>query len=375
MSPLTGPVSGTTTNTCALDFDWTNADDGAGSGVAGYNFKLNGTVYTTTNSHTQTTCLADGDYTWTVRAYDHLGTYSSYTDTWSVTIDATPPSTPTLLTPGDGAVTTTCALHFDWTNADDGTGSGVAGYNFKLNGTVYTTTNSHTQTTCLADGAYTWTARAYDGIGNYGDYATARTLRIGYFYVYLPLTLRNHAPFNNGSFEAGLAGWQEAESPLTVSVVSSIQERPSGSTSPADGDKALLLGNTSYQCTSVPIGHAAVEQTFSVPQDASNLTFKYIIWSQDASTSEIYDRFEVYINNSLVFSDGNQVNTGLACDKWQRVPGPENLRDGAASGWATATIDLGPYRGQSITLSFRNYSRYDNYYNTYTYVDDVRVEQ
>jgi len=211
------------------------------------------------------------------------------------------------------------------------------------------------------------------GVGSLPTAMAEAGIRIMPRRVMLPLVLRNYAPFTNGSFEAGLAGWQKAESPLPVSVVSSIQGQPSDPTKPV-GDNAILLGNTSYGCANVPIGHAAVEQTFTVPEDATALTFKYIIWSQDASTSEKYDRFEVYINNTVVFSDGNKINTGLACDKWQRVPGPDNPRD-VASGWATATIDLGPYRDQNITLSFRNYSRYDNYYNTYTYVDDVRVEQ
>lgn len=184
----------------------------------------------------------------------------------------------------------------------------------------------------------------------------------------------------NGSFESGdvSPGWQKVEDPLPVSIVESVEERPSGSTPPADGDYALLLGRTDYPCASdgVPLGYAAIEQTFSLPSSAEvmTLTFKYIIWTQDASPSEAYDRFEVYVGDQLEYSDGNQVNEGLDCNRWWRVPGPDNPREGQTDGWATGEIDLSAYAGQSVTISFRNYSRYDGWYNTYTYIDGVTVE-
>jgi hypothetical protein len=182
----------------------------------------------------------------------------------------------------------------------------------------------------------------------------------------------------NGDFEdgAGQTAWQETENPLPVSIVQSVPERPSGSTPPADGSYAILLGNTSYPCADdgVPIGHAAIEQAFNLPPNVDRLTFKYIIWSQDASTDVIYDRFEVYVNGNLEFHDGNQISTGLGCNNWRRVPGPENPRGGQTTGWATGEIDLGAYAGQAVTISFRNYSRYDGWYNTYTYIDSVNIE-
>jgi hypothetical protein len=58
---------------------------------------------------------------------------------------------------------------------------------------------------------------------------------------------------------------------------------------------------------------------------------------------------------------------------WKRVPGPDNPRNGVTTGWAPATLDLRPYRGQMVTLSFRLYSRADNWYNTYVYIDDVQI--
>ena len=56
-----------------------------------------------------------------------------------------------------------------------------------------------------------------------------------------------------------------------------------------------------------------------------------------------------------------------------KTSGPENPRNGQTTGWAEAVVNLDSYKGQTVTFSFRNYSRYDGWYNTYTYLDDVRV--
>ncbi len=189
-------------------------------------------------------------------------------------------------------------------------------------------------------------------------------------FIYLPLVLRNYAPFVNGSFEAGLTGWTASESPLPVSLVDAAAERGGGNT-PGDGAQVVLLGKTDYDCYGVPVGFAAVEQTFVVSEDASTLMFDYVVWSEDVSVSQKFDRFEVYLWKTIesmpaspVYHDGNQA-PGIGCGLWRRVP---------ETGWKTGSIDLAPYRGQMVTLSFRNYSRYDNKYNTYTYLDNVKIQ-
>jgi hypothetical protein len=57
------------------------------------------------------------------------------------------------------------------------------------------------------------------------------------------------------------------------------------------------------------------------------------------------------------------------------VPGPENIRNGIQDGWALGSIDLTANKGHTITLYFRNYSRFDNYYNTYTYLDNIQLRE
>ncbi|MCJ7737994.1 MAG: hypothetical protein MUQ10_11910, partial [Anaerolineae bacterium] len=183
----------------------------------------------------------------------------------------------------------------------------------------------------------------------------------------------------NGSFEQGASvpGWVLRQSPLPLNVVTGVSERPSGSTPPPDGAYALLLGNDSYPCNEngVPLGHAGIQQTFQLPASVQRLTFRYVIWSQDASTSSDYDRFEVYIQGANVFHDGNAVSDGLACSNWWRVPGESNPGTGGqTTGWGTASINISAFAGQTVTIYFQNHSRYDGWYNTYTYIDDITIE-
>jgi hypothetical protein len=213
---------------------------------------------------------------------------------------------------------------------------------------------------------YVFSITARDAAGNSGEGGDATVFARQ---IYLPLVSRNYAPFINGSFEQDLSGWRPVERPLPVQVVSNLRDA-----NPAHGEMALLLGDPTYACGGVPVGHALAEQMFAVPDNATALTFKYLIWTQDAAPDGKYDRFEVYINDQLIFEDGNDQNQGLNCDTWWRVPGPYNPRGGVTSGWATGLVPLTEYQGELITLSFRNYSRYDNWYNTYTYIDEVRLE-
>lgn len=197
--------------------------------------------------------------------------------------------------------------------------------------------------------------------------------------VYFPVALRTLIPpvLINGGFEQQGQGWSLRNQGLPASIAGQ-----SNDPSVPLGTYSALLGRVDYPCNAsgVPLGHAAVEQSYAVPLSSQHVTlrFKYIVWSQDASTSAQYDRFEVFVTPqngaaNLVFSDGNMVNQGLGCNVWRRVPGPQNPRNGQTTGWAEKVVDLDPYKGQTVTFSFRNYSRYDGWYNTYTYLDDVQV--
>jgi hypothetical protein len=68
----------------------------------------------------------------------------------------------------------------------------------------------------------------------------------------------------------------------------------------------------------------------------------------------------------LVYADGRP-DPNISCNFWYRLP---------ESGWKEASVDLTQpvdFRGKTVTLSFQNWNRYDNFMNTFTYLDDVKL--
>ena len=205
------------------------------------------------------------------------------------------------------------------------------------------------------------------------------------FSIRLPQLENNNQSLENGNFESGVdthgnpVGWIAASSGdqgLPYSLVDQNPTVPSFDGEIPLGAHSMLLGWPDYPCSStgVPIGAAAIEQTFTVSDVADGvglrLEFKYIIYTQDGGASPLYDRFEVYIEHSgsdqLVYADGRTDRT-VSCQNWYRLP---------SSSWQTGSIDLvnpSDYRGENITISFQNWNRVDGWYNTFTYLDDVEL--
>jgi len=178
------------------------------------------------------------------------------------------------------------------------------------------------------------------------------------YLVYMPVVARDYSPPDiiNGGFENGWTGWtHEGELPRTIT-----------SANPHSGNFSALLGNPGYKCEKgVPVGSAWIQQDFPVPHTAApRLSFWYNIWTQDKNPylTDKFDTFDVRINGILVFRDAKITGTH-GCDL---QPVEENL------GWRVGEIDLDNYRGQRITIRFQNRSYPDGWFNTWTYVDDVR---
>jgi hypothetical protein len=370
--------------TSTVVYTWAASSDN--SGISGYWANITNTAgYTAffwvesspSPALTFTEALTEGaGYVARVQAVDGVGNIGEWSGSSTVvTPDLSAPRV--VVTAPTQIATTTFAVSWSAEDNLSGPSGTYSVYYYREDSgawQVWLASTTLTQATFVSgtlEHTYVFSVTTADRAGNVGQ--GSATTKVAKWRVYIPLVLRNWKPLTNGSFEDGLAGWTVTQSPLPVSIVNSVQERPSGTTGPADGSRILLLGNPDYPCNGVPLGYAAVEQTFVVPHDAVSLTFKYIIWSQDTVKEDQFDRFEVYIQNSLGFADGNSVRNPGSCDFWKRVPGPDNPRNGVTTGWAPATLDLRPYRGQMVTLSFRLYSRADNWYNTYVYIDDVQI--
>jgi len=177
--------------------------------------------------------------------------------------------------------------------------------------------------------------------------------------VVLPLVLKKGASGSfliNGDFEEGWTGWEHGGE-----LQQSIESAP-----PGWRRKAALLGDPSYDCDGgVPVGQAWMSQTFTVPGDPVTLRFQYRVFTQDLTPpgrEGEFDYFSVYLGEERVLFVANQV-TEETCDSpwvWD-------------SEWQSFEYDLSAYQGQTVILWFRNWSKPDGWYNTWTYVADVRI--
>jgi hypothetical protein len=178
-----------------------------------------------------------------------------------------------------------------------------------------------------------------------------------YMYIYLPLVLRNYAPLLNGDFSDGLAGWS------TSGILGvAIALDPSNTSNPV-----ARLGNPGFACwDGVPIGDAVIQRQFPVPmaQDGKSmhLLFRYRIYTNDRNIglTDEFDTFDVLVNGVLRLRDANQT----AFDSCNVAP--------YDLGWKTGDVDLGA-GGSLVNLSLGVYNRFDRFYNTYIYVDDIRL--
>jgi hypothetical protein len=206
--------------------------------------------------------------------------------------------------------------------------------------------------TGVAGKVYYFRARCKDKAGNVEPYPAAADT-----YVSVDLVV-------NGDFERSLGSeWTTA---AVCPVIQAYAPSQTGGTT-----RVAVLGCPD-QVTDAPFGESMICQTVSVPSacdmPAPLLQFRYRIFTYDLvwgqATGKYYDSFNVglsdlgQISPTYVFTDGN----------WTQDYGTEK-----DLGWRNGSVDLRPYAGQTIKVCLANVTRVDKAYNTWTYVDDVRV--
>ncbi|HKI66572.1 MAG TPA: N,N-dimethylformamidase beta subunit family domain-containing protein, partial [Solirubrobacterales bacterium] len=112
-------------------------------------------------AHTPASPLADGSYTFRVRATDAAG--NQVVRTREFEVDATAPTTQIDLAPA--ALDNSATASFEFSGEDPG-GSGVASYQCKLDGASFAACSSGIELTELAEGAHKFEVRAIDNAGN-----------------------------------------------------------------------------------------------------------------------------------------------------------------------------------------------------------------
>jgi len=185
--------------------------------------------------------------------------------------------------------------------------------------------------------------------------------------VFLPIVMKNFCegtPLCNGDFKAGnLSCWSHSHYGVDNELPVLTVPDPSG------GYRALLGYPTFYCRGAVPTGRAWMEQTFKVPNYGNpTITFTYEMHTQHTID---YDTFEVYLNGHQILELGHP-GPKSGCDE------PPIVIPGMCT--ITLTNPTTDCNGNSIsanfpctdvTLRFENWNRRHNYYNTWTYVDDI----
>jgi hypothetical protein len=177
--------------------------------------------------------------------------------------------------------------------------------------------------------------------------------------------------FKNGDFtQPNLASWNRY--PGSVLNVSTAAE-PGNPSNPTG-----LLGSPAYKCNNVPIGFGSLAQDLIMPDIAADqqlaLRINYHIYTSDRNFGLLLtlDRFDVLLDNTRVFSDMNQDTNKPPNPPYPPPPPPVcTVYD---LGSREATILITGNSGSQINVVLSLYNLPDAYYNTYVYVDNVRLE-
>jgi len=332
----------------------------AASGWAGSRFRVSGQPWST---GTAFQINSDGVMTFTYYSLDGAGNVES-AKVGTVKVDRQPPQSYA----HSSGYSPTSSFTVHWAGSDDL--SGVlrfdVQYRIGLGGSWqdWVLGADSLESSRLFVGAtpgkvYYFRSRAQDVAGNMEPYPET------------PDTFVSVDPVQNGDFERALGSeWSRSWTPG-----GSGQPRqciPARAIVPAEtggNTYAVVLGcpdESGAEEGAVPFGTSRVCQALNVPagsdMPAPVLSFRYHVLTYDVLWSEryqrFYDSFHVTIGPTAVFTDGNRSQ-----DYGQLVD----------LGWRQGELYLGSYAGQTIEVCLANVTRVDTLFNTWAYVDDVRL--
>ncbi len=191
---LTSPSDGTAENSPTPSFNWSDVNDPSGvtynleiasdsnfSSVVLSKQGLNNSDYGLGGGES----LTDGTYYWRVKAIDEAGNSGNWSNSWSLTVDTTAPSVPTLASPSDGALTNNNRPSFDWSDVSDASGvsyriqiSRYANFATTERDESWLGSSDYTSSWDIGDGTYYWRVQAVDGANNEGNWSSAWSLTI-----------------------------------------------------------------------------------------------------------------------------------------------------------------------------------------------------
>ncbi len=179
------PSNGATISDPSPVFTWEASVD-IPSGIDSYVVFLDGTAFdTTTVTYLNAGVLAEGGYSWKVKAIDGAGNSSAFSAENSFTIDLndnTAPAAPVLVSPADASTGDANPVKFVWNGVQDATG--IQKYEIEINGNVYDAGVAPDFSMEFSAGTIEWRARAIDGAGNVGNWSSLFTYDFTGFLTY-----------------------------------------------------------------------------------------------------------------------------------------------------------------------------------------------
>jgi hypothetical protein len=372
----TPPVTGNYYNTQSLRLSWdASTDNAGGSGLMGYYLGTSNPpsdLELPSATSTPFDTGADGAFTFYLEARDKVRN-ASLVSIGPITVDTAGPISFITASPEEA----NRRFLVEW-GADDATTWPVSyDVEYRVNGSSWTSWLAGTGLTSQYFGPespvhvdtgnlYEFRVQARDYVNNQGDWSRPWGGSITRRFVFLPIIINNYdssIPFAVfDGFETGqFVGWK-----ISGSLPSSIVTNP---LPPNGGSYAALLGSPGYGCgdsPTVPLGQVSLQAYARVPASGTPyLRFDYRVLSYDTvrdSSGEWWDRLEVRVNSDVLERYGDPDPGNLSCG---------NLYD---SDWLGAEFDLSAYKGQTVVLTFFNENHADHYWNTYSYLDNIRIE-
>ena len=155
---LTNPTNPTASTSATFTFSGTDT----GTGVASFECELDGGGFSACASPATFNSLSDGGHTFQVRAIDNAGNVDATPDSFAWVVDSAAPDTTITGSPSDPTTSNSASFSFI---GNDGSGTGIASYECKLDAASFSACTSPQNYSSLSDGSHTFQVQAIDAVG------------------------------------------------------------------------------------------------------------------------------------------------------------------------------------------------------------------
>jgi len=240
---LQGPSS--PTNSTSATFTWTVQ----GGGTTTTECSIDSTTaFSSCISPKTYSGLVDGSHTVRVRI-----TGANNSDSWTWTIDSTPPAVPTAISPADNGLTNDTTPTFTWSSVSDATGvsytleygprqTNCSAASFTTTVSGLTTTSFTPVSSIGADGSYCWHVKAVDGAANSSAFSAAPRFTLDTVAPARPVVTGTTPTSPSASTNPSINGTADAGSTVNIYTNSTCTSAVTGTGTAATGSFSIQIG-------------------------------------------------------------------------------------------------------------------------------------